>query len=147
MSRRPLVALAVVAVSVPLAACSSNPPQELPQGESAMVKQGQQLFQRNCTMCHTMDAAGGEGSATKIRDRERPDGPNFDVRKETVDSVLYAIRNGGYSGAIMPENIVVGREADAVAAFVAKYAGRGKADEGGNPADEGDLSSQVGGNG
>jgi mono/diheme cytochrome c family protein len=40
-----------------------------------------------------------------------------------VDSVLYAIRNGGFSGAIMPENIVVGKDADDVAAFLAKYAG------------------------
>ena len=51
------------------------------------------------------------------------DGPNFNVRTETVDDVLYAIRNGGYSGAIMPENIVVGEEAQEVAEFLAKYAG------------------------
>jgi hypothetical protein len=40
-----------------------------------------------------------------------------------VENVLYAIRNGGYSGAIMPENIVVGDEAQAVAEFLAKYSG------------------------
>src|SRR5262249_22103200 len=65
-----------------------------------------------------------QGGATQIKDRERVDGPNFNVRKETKDSVLYAIRNGGFSGAIMPENIVVGLEAQDVAAFLAKYAGR-----------------------
>ena len=37
--------------------------------------------------------------------------------------MLYAIRNGGFSGAIMPQNIVVGEDAEAVAEFVAKYAG------------------------
>ena len=37
--------------------------------------------------------------------------------------VIYAIRNGGFSGAIMPQNIVVGADAQKVAAFVAKYAG------------------------
>jgi hypothetical protein len=37
--------------------------------------------------------------------------------------VLYAIRNGGFSGAIMPENIVVGKDAQAVAEFLAKYSG------------------------
>jgi seryl-tRNA synthetase len=37
--------------------------------------------------------------------------------------VLYAIRNGGFSGAIMPQNIVTGAQAQEVAAFVAKYAG------------------------
>jgi mono/diheme cytochrome c family protein len=70
-----------------------------------------------------MDVAGAQGGASKVHDRERPDGPNFNVRKETSDSVLYAIRNGGFSGAIMPENIVVGQEANDVAAFVSKYAG------------------------
>jgi hypothetical protein len=38
--------------------------------------------------------------------------------------VLYAIRNGGFSGAIMPANIVVGEDADAVADFLAKYSGQ-----------------------
>ena len=38
--------------------------------------------------------------------------------------VLYAIQNGGFSGAIMPQNIVVGAQALAVAQFVATYAGR-----------------------
>ena len=37
--------------------------------------------------------------------------------------MLYAIRNGGFSGAIMPQNIVTGAQAQDVAAFVAKYAG------------------------
>ena len=70
-----------------------------------------------------MRAAGAEGSATKINDRERTDGPNFNQRKETNLQVLYALANGGYSGAIMPQNIVVGEDARAVAAFVAKYSG------------------------
>jgi hypothetical protein len=38
--------------------------------------------------------------------------------------VLFAIRNGGFSGAIMPANIVVGEEAEAVADFLAKYSGQ-----------------------
>ncbi|HXQ88267.1 MAG TPA: hypothetical protein VN733_01390, partial [Solirubrobacterales bacterium] len=54
---------------------------------------------------------------------ERTNGPNFNTRKVEKDDVLFAIRNGGFSGAIMPENIVVGEEADEVARFVAKYAG------------------------
>jgi hypothetical protein len=37
--------------------------------------------------------------------------------------VLYAIENGGFSGAIMPQNIVVGQDAQEVAQFVAHYAG------------------------
>ena len=37
--------------------------------------------------------------------------------------MLYAIRNGGFSGAIMPENIVVGDDAKDVAEFLAHYSG------------------------
>ena len=48
-----------------------------------------------------------------------------DLSAESFTRVLYAIRNGGFSGAIMPENIVVGEDAKAVAAFVAKYSGGG----------------------
>ena len=46
------------------------------------------------------------------------------MRKEQVDQVLYAIRNGGFSGAIMPQNVVVGADAQAVADFLAAYSGR-----------------------
>jgi mono/diheme cytochrome c family protein len=80
---------------------------------------GAELFRERCSGCHTLDAAGAEGSVLGTR----PTGPNLNKRKETSDSVLYAIRNGGFSGAIMPQNIVVGDDADAVAEFVAKYAG------------------------
>jgi hypothetical protein len=41
-----------------------------------------------------------------------------------VARVLYAIENGGFSGQIMPQNIVVGPDAEKVARFVATYAGR-----------------------
>ena len=81
---------------------------------------GAVLFAQRCSGCHTLDAAGTEGSANR---QLRNQGPNLNQRVESVDNVLYAIRNGGYSGAIMPQNIVVGDDADAVAAFVAKYAG------------------------
>jgi mono/diheme cytochrome c family protein len=87
--------------------------------EGVQVKdRGAELFAERCSGCHTLSAAGTQGSV-----RERISGPNLDQRKETKDTVLYAIRNGGFSGAIMPQNVVVGGDADAVAAFVAKYAG------------------------
>ena len=79
---------------------------------------GAQLFSERCAGCHTLQAAGTHGSVG-----ERISGPNLNFRKETPQTVLYAIRNGGFSGAIMPQNIVVGKDAEAVAAFVAKYAG------------------------
>ena len=81
---------------------------------------GAELFATHCSGCHTLSAAGTQGSGNR---GERTQGPNLNQRTETVDDALYAIQNGGFSGAIMPQNIVVGEEADAVAEFVAKYAG------------------------
>ena len=121
MPRRALtIVLAVVAVAS-LSACGSE---SIDLAKSDPNYKGAQLFAERCSGCHTLDAAGTQGSATKVRDRERVDGPNFNTRKEQVDQVLYAIRNGGFSGAIMPENIVVGHEAQAVAEYLAKYAGK-----------------------
>jgi len=88
------------------------------------LEQGAEIFYERCSGCHTLDQAASEGSAVQVRDRERVDGPNFNVRPEDRESILYAIRNGGFSGAIMPENIVVGEEAEMVADYLAKYAGR-----------------------
>jgi mono/diheme cytochrome c family protein len=82
---------------------------------------GAQIFAERCSGCHTLTAAGTEGSANRS---ERQQGPNLDQRHETMADVIYAIRNGGFSGAIMPQNIVVGADAQKVAAFVAKYAGQ-----------------------
>jgi hypothetical protein len=45
------------------------------------------------------------------------------LRKEGYDQVLYAIRNGGFSGAIMPQNVVVGSDAADVAKFLSRFAG------------------------
>ena len=88
------------------------------------ISDGAVIFADRCGGCHTLDEVGTEGSAISVRNRERPDGPSFNTRREDKDAVLYAIRNGGFSGAIMPENIVVGDEAEKVAEFLAKYAGR-----------------------
>jgi len=86
---------------------------------------GAEIFAARCSGCHTMSAAGAQGSSTNIKQRERTDGPNFDQRKEvSVQDVVYAIRNGGFSGAIMPQNIVVGDDAQQVARFVVACSGK-----------------------
>lgn len=86
---------------------------------------GAVLFSQRCAGCHTFSYAATNGSASNARTREITNGPNFNVRCERpVARVLYAIENGGFSGAIMPQNVVVGADAIAVAQFVAKYAGR-----------------------
>jgi mono/diheme cytochrome c family protein len=81
---------------------------------------GAELFATHCAGCHTLTAAGTPGSGNRGL---RTQGPNLNQRTETYDDALFAIQNGGFSGAIMPQNIVVGDEAQAVARFVAKYAG------------------------
>ena len=46
------------------------------------------------------------------------------MRQVQREDALYAIRNGGFSGAIMPANIVVGEDAEKLADFLDKYSGR-----------------------
>ena len=115
----PLVVLLVGAIA--LAACGE---QSISVAKSSPYHRGAVLFRDHCSGCHTLSAVGAEGSATSIKDRVRTNGPNFNIRKENVEQVLYAIRNGGFSGAIMPENIVVGQDAQDIAHFLAAYSGR-----------------------
>ena len=109
---------AAVAAILALGACGS----EGIEVDSESDERGAQLFAERCSGCHTLEAAGAVGSSTRV---VRNQGPNLDERAESSEDVLYAIRNGGFSGAIMPENIVTGEEMRQVAEFVAKYAGKG----------------------
>jgi len=113
--------LVLAGCGVAVAACGSE---EISVPKTSPYYHGAVLFKQRCAGCHTLSVAGTEGSATAIVDRLRNQGPNFNLRKETVQTVLYAIRNGGFSGQIMPQNLVVGREAEEVAEFLAHYAGR-----------------------
>jgi mono/diheme cytochrome c family protein len=91
----------------------------------AQLYHGAYLFNERCSGCHSLSYAATNGSASNPRTREITNGPNFNVRCERpVTRVLYAIQNGGFSGAIMPQNVVVGQDAIDVAKFVATYAGR-----------------------
>jgi mono/diheme cytochrome c family protein len=112
--------IAALACAVLLGACGS---QEIQLAKTSPYHKGAQLFLDHCSGCHTLAVVGAEGSATEISNRVKTNGPNFNIRKEDVEQVLYAIRNGGFSGAIMPENIVVGGDAQDVAEFLAKYSG------------------------
>lgn len=117
-----LLALASLSVAGVLAGCGSQDV-EVP-GASASVDNGARLFAERCSGCHTMESAGAEGSAQEVSDREKVDGPNLDKRKVCYEDALYALQNGGASGAIMPINIVVGDDARDVALYLAEYSGR-----------------------
>jgi mono/diheme cytochrome c family protein len=110
-----VIAVAVLATAVGCGTQGIQVPDNSPDHEGAV------LFSERCAGCHTLTPAGTEGSANRS---QRQQGPNLDQRTETMSDVIYAIRNGGFSGAIMPQNIVVGADAQKVAAFVAKYAGQ-----------------------
>src|SRR3954471_22974566 len=80
-------------------------------------------FDEHCSGCHTLGVAGTQGSATNVRTREYKDGPNFDQRKVTFNCAMYAIRNGGFSSGPMPQDIVVGADAELLAKFLAEQSG------------------------
>jgi mono/diheme cytochrome c family protein len=113
-------ATAALVCAVALGACGS---QGISLAKTSPYYRGAVLFRDHCSGCHTLAVVGAEGSASQISNRVKTNGPNFNIRKENVEQVLYAIRNGGFSGAIMPENIVLGSDAQAVAHFLAQYSG------------------------
>jgi mono/diheme cytochrome c family protein len=120
MARRVLTAASLVAAALIASGCGSATVQV---SKSDPTYTGAELFAQRCGGCHTLSAAGTHGSASNVKNRERTDGPNLDKRKETQADVLFAIANGGFSGAIMPENIVTGPQAQAIADFLAAYSG------------------------
>jgi predicted lipoprotein with Yx(FWY)xxD motif len=117
-----LTALALFSVAVLATACGTEKI-SVPKSDPVLY-QGAVLFNQRCSGCHTLSYAATHGSAQNVRTAQENNGPDFDIRCERpVARVLYAIENGGFSGAIMPQNIVVGEQAQKVAEFVATYAG------------------------
>lgn len=117
--RGTIAAISFAAVAT-LAACGTQGI-DVGDDEDPKIVHGAVLFSERCSGCHTLSAAGAEGTANRS---QRTQGPNLDQRRESYEDVLFAIRNGGFSGAIMPQNIVVGQDAEDLAEFVAKFAGQ-----------------------
>jgi mono/diheme cytochrome c family protein len=128
MSRRLrvlLLGIAAVAVAALASACGTQTVSVPTTAADAPLHHGAELFSQRCSGCHTLNEAAARGSASNPRIAQSNSGPNFNVRCERpVTRVLYAIENGGFSGAYMPQNIVVGQDAIDVAKFVSTYAGR-----------------------
>jgi mono/diheme cytochrome c family protein len=120
-----LIAALLAATAGAVSACGE-------EGVSASLTPDQKnaaaLFDERCSGCHTLTVAGTQGSTTNVRTREYKDGPNFDQRHESVNCVLYAIRNGGFSSGPMPQNIVTGAEAEALAKFVSENSAEASGD-------------------
>ena len=85
---------------------------------SPSQQHGRELFVQHCGSCHTFDAAGTVGQI----------GPNLDDIAVNEADVLHAIRTGGGSHSHgaggrtgnMPRNLVTGKDAREVAAFVGR---------------------------
>ena len=134
---RPAIATALALAAVlGLAACGFGE-EKISVSEDEPTYNGAVLFATHCSGCHTLSAAGTQGTGNR---GERTQGPNLDQRTETYDDALFAIQNGGFSGAIMPQNIVVGAEAEEVARFVAESAGS-ESEESPRPSAESETKS------
>lgn len=130
-----LLTMAAIGLALAAAACGTeriSVPKSDPNYAQDVV--AAHLFAERCSGCHTLSYAGTHGSAANPRTALAISGPNFDVRCERpVTRVLYAIENGGFSGAYMPQNIFVGPQAREVAEFVSRFAGRQAPKEPGTP--------------
>ena len=93
---------------------------------SAAEKTGRELFGEHCAICHTLAAANAVGKV----------GPNLDVLQPPASLVLSTIQNGCLANpppgspqtclgqGTMPAGILEGKDAQDVAAFVGKVAGK-----------------------
>lgn len=123
-SARTLFIALLITAATAVAGCGSQGVDVSSNDKAA--QRGAELFSERCSGCHTFSAAGAQGSkpTREINSKDRTNGPNFDQRHVAYDDALTAIRQGGFSGAVMPGNIVTGRDAKDVATFVGKYSGR-----------------------
>jgi len=93
---------------------------------TARDKAGAELFGSHCAVCHTLSEANAIGKV----------GPNLDMLKAPASLVLHTVNNGCLPNApsgsaeqclgqgVMPANIVQGSDAQNVAEYVARVAGR-----------------------
>jgi mono/diheme cytochrome c family protein len=122
MSARILVCISAICGLAVLPGCGSDSNTTIeesptaPQATStaattAAAPNGKDLFASKCGNCHTLKAAGTTGTI----------GPNLDQEKPPRSEVLAMMKEGPES---MPPNLVSGKDADAVASFVAANEGK-----------------------
>jgi len=85
------------------------------KGLSGADLRGKQLFKHTCASCHNLDAVNARGVT----------GPDLDeIGEVTRQRVLNAIKNGGTGQKRMPAGLLQDEDAQAVAGYVSKVAGR-----------------------
>jgi cytochrome c553 len=76
---------------------------------------GKDLFLQTCASCHSLGAANARGIT----------GPSLDqIGEISPQRVVGAIENGGTGQGLMPADLLEGQEAQDVAEYVSKVAGR-----------------------
>jgi mono/diheme cytochrome c family protein len=114
-------------IGVPVLAMAYNGSTESKQAPgglelSASQQHGRQVFQKNCSTCHTLAAANAVGKVGPILDDIIPP---IAVKKDRVAFIENAITNGFARGnGQMPKGVVDGTDESDVADFVATAAGR-----------------------
>jgi mono/diheme cytochrome c family protein len=110
-----VLALGILIPALVIAAARST--EKAPGGVklTAADERGREVFAQRCSTCHTLRAANAVGKV----------GPNLDQLRPPKALILDAIKNGRARGqGQMPAGLVDGQDAQDVADFVAKVAGR-----------------------
>jgi mono/diheme cytochrome c family protein len=107
-----------IGVAVPALVLAANGADDKGPGGVTLTEadlRGREIFAKNCATCHTLRGANGVGLV----------GPNLDELRPPKALTLDAIARGRARGqGQMPPGLVDGQEAQEVAGFVAKVAGR-----------------------
>ena len=116
-----LLLYAALGIAVPAAVIASRGEAEGGTGNlrtqeaSKADEEGKQLFISTCKSCHTLGAVQAHGVT----------GPNLDELGGLDKArVLQAIERGGTGTGRMPPELITGEDAESVATYVAKVAGR-----------------------
>ena len=100
--------------------------------EDADLERGRTLFQSNCGTCHTLAEAGTAATIGPDLDASFAAARDVDMDQDTIEGVVESqIENPrtsnqedpDYDKIFMPANLVAGRDAEDVAAYVASVAG------------------------
>jgi mono/diheme cytochrome c family protein len=114
------IALVVLGIAVPAGVIAAVDNRDsIPEADvtdlTAAEKHGQELFGQRCALCHTLKAANAVAQV----------GPDLDNLRPNKALVLDAIKKGRAQGnGQMAADLYVGKDAEDVAAFVAKAVGQ-----------------------
>ena len=115
-----VVAVLVLGLGIPAAVIATvEGRNDIPEANvsnlTAAEERGRELFGQRCANCHTLKASNAVAQV----------GPNLDTRRPNKVLVLDAIRKGRSAGnGQMAADLVEGKDADDVAAYVAKAVGQ-----------------------